>query len=79
MASHAAAPGKGVTYAGLTIAYPSTKHVVWSEILGGVMWGWLLIRFYEDGHGLLFGHADHLEHELHQLQHSHGGGEDGKH
>lgn len=66
----ASATGKGVTYEGVTIQPASTKHVVASEILGGLMWSWLLIRLYEDGETLLFGHVPHLEHELHMLQHN---------
>jgi hypothetical protein len=59
----------GVTYKGVTIQPPSTGHIVASEVLGGLLWSWLLIRIYEDGAGLIFGHTKHLDHELHALQH----------
>ena len=72
----ASAAGKGVTYEGVTIQPPATRHVVASEILGGLMWSWLLIRLYEDGEGVFFGHTAHLEHELQELQHSEGHNED---
>jgi hypothetical protein len=64
----------GVTYKGVTIQPASTAHVVAAEALGALLWSWLFIRLYEDGHGLFFGHAEHLDHELHALQH----GEDGQ-
>jgi hypothetical protein len=60
--------GQGVTYAGVTVQPASTSHVIASEAIGGLLWSWLLIRFYEDGEGLLFGHTKHLDHELHELQ-----------
>jgi hypothetical protein len=73
MRSMASAAGsKGVTYGGVTIHPPATKHVVLAEIMGGLLWSWLLIRLYEDGHGLFFGHTAHLDHELHELQHGSG-------
>ena len=79
MASAAGHGGKGITYEGVTLHPPSTTHMVMSEALGGLLWSWLLIRFYEDGHGLLFGHEAHLDHELHELQHSHEDGEGEEH
>lgn len=65
--------GKGVTYKGVTIHPPATWHVVLSEVLGGLMWSWLMIRVYHDGHGLLYGHAEHFDHELHEMAHNHHG------
>lgn len=64
-----AASGRGVTYGGVTVQPPSTAHVVVSEVMGGLLWSWLLIRLYEDGDKLIFGHASHFEHELHEMQH----------
>ncbi|XP_076240301.1 NADH dehydrogenase (ubiquinone) 1 beta subcomplex, 2, 8kDa [Calliopsis andreniformis] len=33
------------------------KHIViWTEILGGIFWWWILWNFYHDWHGALMGH-----------------------
>jgi hypothetical protein len=63
------ASSSGVTYAGVTVQPPSLTHRVLSELLGGMMFSWLFIRMYEDGEGMLFGHTEHLDHDLHALQH----------
>ena len=59
----------GITYEGLTLKPASFAHRAAAEIMGGMMWSWLFIRMYEDGEGLLFGHTEHLDHELHEMQH----------
>lgn len=64
-----AAGAGGITYEGLTIQPPSFAHRAMAEIMGGMMWSWLFIRMYEDGEGLLFGHTEHLDHDLHEMQH----------
>lgn len=64
-----AAGAGGITHEGLTIQPPSFAHRAMAEIMGGMMWSWLFIRMYEDGEGLLFGHTEHLDHDLHEMQH----------
>lgn len=65
----------GVTYGGVTVYPASFQHRALAEIMGGMMWSWLFIRCYHDGEAMLFGHADHLDHELHELMHGEGHGE----
>lgn len=62
------AGGRGITYGGVTIEPPSTAHVIAAEVMGGLLWSWLLIRCYEDGERFFF-HTQHLDHELEKLQH----------
>ena len=69
----AARPG-GVTYEGVTVYPPSFQHRALAEIMGGMMWSWLFIRCYHDGEAVFFGHAAHLEHELHEMMHGEGHG-----
>lgn len=75
MAGHAG----GVTYKGVTIHDASNWHKAGAEVLGGLMWSWLMIRAYEDGEALLFGHVRHFEHELHEMEHGAGSHDDEGH
>ncbi|EIE20758.1 hypothetical protein COCSUDRAFT_33883 [Coccomyxa subellipsoidea C-169] len=55
--------GPPVTYAGLTLYKPARWHVLWGEGMASLMWFWIFYRAYHDGSTLLFGHAQHFEHD----------------
>ncbi|PRW34033.1 NADH dehydrogenase [ubiquinone] 1 beta subcomplex subunit 2-like [Chlorella sorokiniana] len=65
-----------VTHAGLTIHKAAKWHVYTGQAFAGLMWFWVFYRFYHDFDTFVYGHAAHLDHELHEEEH---GSHDDKH
>ncbi|KAL6784723.1 hypothetical protein ACKKBF_B02950 [Auxenochlorella protothecoides x Auxenochlorella symbiontica] len=63
--------GHDVTYEGLTLHKASPWHVNIGRGMAGVMWFWVLYRFYHDFDHFVYGPAAHFEHELHEEAHGH--------
>lgn len=61
--------GEGVAFEGVTLHQPSKWHTYAGEGMAAVMWFWIFVRAYHDGSTLLFGHAQHFEHEAHESHH----------
>ena len=59
----AGAHGPGETYGGLTLHRPGGWHPYAATALSGLMWFWIFLRCKEDGSTLLYGHAQHFEHD----------------
>ncbi|EFN55732.1 hypothetical protein CHLNCDRAFT_57885 [Chlorella variabilis] len=63
-----------VTHEGLTIHKAASWHKYTGQGFAGLMWFWVLYRFYHDFDHFVYGPAAHLEHEIaHEEEHgSHG-------
>ena len=59
------AGGEGVTYQGVTLHKPGVWHQATATGMSALMWFWVFLRCKEDGSTLLFGHAQHFEHDDH--------------
>jgi len=55
-----------VTHAGLTLHKPAAWHTVVGTGMSALMWFWVFYRAYHDGDTLLYGHAAHFEHAVHE-------------
>ena len=63
--SRAAGGEGGVTHEGLTIHPASPVHKFLGTAMGGLMWFWVMYRFYHDGETLIYGHEPHFLHDDH--------------
>ena len=59
----AGAHGPGETHGGLTLHRPGGWHPYAATAMSGLMWFWIFLRCKEDGSTLLYGHAQHFEHD----------------
>ena len=55
----------GVTHEGLTIHPAAPVHKILGTAMGGLMWFWVMYRFYHDGETLIYGHEPHFLHDDH--------------
>mmetsp|Transcript_30974 Transcript_30974/g.52034 ORF Transcript_30974/g.52034 Transcript_30974/m.52034 type:complete len:107 (-) Transcript_30974:241-561(-) len=63
----------GVKFEGMELHDAEPVHKWGANIMGGIMWFWLMVRVKEDGATFLTGHAAHFEHEIaHENEHGHG-------
>lgn len=60
----------GVTHEGLTIHPAAPVHKILGTAMGGLMWFWVMYRFYHDGETLIYGHEPHFLHD--DDDHGHG-------
>lgn len=52
-----------MTYQGVTLHKPGVWHQATATGMSALMWFWVFLRCKEDGSTLLFGHAQHFEHD----------------
>ena len=54
-----------MTHEGLTIHPAAPVHKILGTAMGGLMWFWVMYRFYHDGETLIYGHEPHFLHDDH--------------
>ena len=54
-----------MTHEGLTIHPAAPVHKILGTAMGGLMWFWVMYRFYHDGETLICGHEPHFLHDDH--------------